>query len=232
MPTRFICLGNSFKEGGRCIAGVELDINNNPILANGRPKWIRPICDTPHGEVPTHLVSEIHLLDLIEIDGLQTPQVLDYQSENVLFSTDSIEIVGHYNNDLNLLCDNRNVIFGNRGKAVSQEAINNLTYSLMLVSTNEFEVIEKVYDDCTNRPQARLLFNYRGNQYDLPITDPVFLHRYRQNPDFMNGINHVFLSLSLGVCWNDWYYKLVAGIINPAANAPVVHGDLEDDLPY
>ena len=54
----------------------------------------------------------------------------------------------------------------------------------------------------------------------------------KQNPDFMNGINKVFLSLSLGVCWQDWCYKLVAGIINPIGIAPVVHGEIEDDLPY
>jgi len=225
-------LGNSFKEGGRCLAGIEIDDNNNPIINNGRPRWIRPICDTPHGEVPTHLVANIRLLDLIEIDGMQRPANLGYQSENVLFDTDSIEIVGHYNGDLNPFCDTRGLIFGNRGKAVSQEAINNLTYSLSLVSTNEFEIIEKVYGDCPERPQARLLFDYRGNRYDLPITDPDFLYHYRQNPDFMNGVNQVYLSLSLGVCWNDWYYKLVAGIIQPVLNAPVNIAQNEDDLPF
>jgi hypothetical protein len=40
MPTRFVCLANSFKEGGRCLAGIELDNNNNPIIENGHPKWI------------------------------------------------------------------------------------------------------------------------------------------------------------------------------------------------
>jgi len=232
MPIRFVCLGNSFKEGGRCLAGIEIDDNNNPVINNGRPKWIRPICDTPHGEVPTHLVANINLLDLIEIDGLKIPASLGYQSENVLFDTDSIEIIGHYNGDLNPFCDRRGLIFGNRGKAVSQEAINNLTYSLMLVSTNEFEIIEKVYDDCPERPQIRLIFDYRGNNYDLPITDPEFLRRYRQNPDFLNNVNHVFLSLSLGVCWNDWYYKLVAGIIQPVIIAPENNNEYDDDLPF
>jgi len=232
MPTRFVCLGNSFKEGGRCLAGVELDNNNHPIITNGRPKWVRPICDTPHGEIPTHFVSHIHLLDIIEIDGTHRPQDIGYQSENIFFDTNSINVRGHYNNDLHPLCDNRNRIFGNRGKAVSQDDINGLTYSLMLINTNEFEVIEKTYTDKPDRPQVRLLFHFNGNQYDLPITDPIFLHKYQQNPDFMNGINKVFLSLSLGVCWQDWCYKLVAGIINPIGIAPVVHGEIEDDLPY
>jgi hypothetical protein len=35
MPARFVCLANSFKEGGRCLAGIELDNNNNPKIENG-----------------------------------------------------------------------------------------------------------------------------------------------------------------------------------------------------
>lgn len=29
MDTYFICLANSYKRGGRCIAGVEIDIDSN-----------------------------------------------------------------------------------------------------------------------------------------------------------------------------------------------------------
>lgn len=214
MPTRFVCLANSFKEGGRCLAGIELDNNNNPKVENGHPKWIRPICNTPHGEVHTHLVVHLKILDIIEIDITGYLGVRDYQSENALFRENSIRVLGRFNtNNLNQLCDNRNFIFGNRGKAVSEEAIGNLSYSLMLINTNQFTVIEKTYEDNPNRPQVRLVFSYNGNQYDLPVTDPVFLHNYQSNPDFLEGINEAYLCLSLGVAWQDWYYKLVAGII-------------------
>jgi len=46
MPTRLVCLSNSNKLGGRCLAGIELDNQNNPVIIYGRPKWIRPICNT------------------------------------------------------------------------------------------------------------------------------------------------------------------------------------------
>lgn len=214
MPTRFVCLANSFKEGGRCLAGIELDNNNNPIIENGHPKWIRPICNTPHGEVHIHLVVHLNILDIIEIDVTGYPEVRDYQSENALFRENSIRVLGRYNsNNLNHLCDNRNLIFGNRGKAVSEEAIGTLSYSLMLINTNQFEVIERTYDDNPNKPQVRLVFTYNGNQYDLPVTDPVFLHNYQSNPDIMEDVNEIYLSLSLAVVHNHWHSKLVAGII-------------------
>ncbi len=79
MKTTFVCLANSFKEGGRCIAGIEIN-GNNCILINNKPKWIRPISQsTEHGQVPTYLVSHIKLLDIVEIDIIKiVPD--DYQS--------------------------------------------------------------------------------------------------------------------------------------------------------
>src|ERR1035437_9641129 len=214
MPTRFVYLANSFKEGGRCLAGIELDNNNNPIIENGHPKWIRPICNTPHGEVHTHLVVHLNILDIIEIDVTGYPEERDYQSENALFRENSIRVLGRFNsNNLNQLCDNRNLIFGNRGKAVSEEAIGTLSYSLMFINTNQFEVIERTYEDNPNRPQVRLVFTYNGNRYDLPVTDPIFLHNYQSNPDIMEDVADVYLSLSLAVVHNHWHSKLVAGII-------------------
>ena len=213
MPTKFICLANSFKEGGRCLAGIELDANNNPVLVNGRPKWIRPICNTAHGEVPNHIAQPFQILDIIQINITENKPE-NHQSENVAFNENTIRVIGNFNrSQLSPLCDNRNLIFGNRGKAVSQDSIGGLNHSLMLVDVNQFEVTQKVYDDRRERPQTRLVFTYNTNRYDFPVTDPVFLHRYQTNPDLLEGVNQVYLSLSLGVIWEDWYYKLVAGII-------------------
>ena len=39
MLTKFVCLANSFKEGGRCMAGIELDSESNPVFEKGKPKW-------------------------------------------------------------------------------------------------------------------------------------------------------------------------------------------------
>jgi len=232
MPTRFVCLANSFKEGGRCLAGIELDANNNPRMVNGNPKWIRPICNTPHGEVHTHLVSHINILDIIEVEITNYPETNNYQTENAYFRESSLRVIGNYDSDeLDRLCDNRNLIFGNRGKAVSEEAIENTTFSLMFIKVTTFEVIEKTYEDNPNKSQIRLVFSFNGNQYDLPVTDPVFLHRYQTNPDFLENYNQLYVSPSLAVEWKGWYYKLIAGIIL-SENDDNANEIEEDDLPF
>jgi hypothetical protein len=214
MPTRFVCLANSFKEGGRCLAGIELDNKNNPIIEKGHSKWIRPICNTPHGEVPTKLVANIEVLDIIEIEILGYLKKKDYQSENVFFRENSLRVVGSFKfSQLNQLCDNRLLIFENQGKAVSNKVIKTLSYSLMLIQANQFEVIEKVYDDNPDWPKHRLVFSYKDHQYDLPITDPVFIHDYKMNPDILENVENIYLSLSLAIVHNNWHSKLVAGII-------------------
>ena len=101
-------------------------------------------------------------------------------------------------------------IFKNKGKAVSQEAIVNLSHSLLFVKTNQFDITTKTYEDKPGKKQTRLVFSYNCNQYDFPVTDPVFLHNHQANPDVLKEVKEVFLCLSLGIMWQDWYYKLVA----------------------
>ena len=128
MKKQFICLANSFKEGGRCIAGIEL-INNEIILNNNTPKWIRPISDKGHGEVETNLVSHLNLLDIVEIEVSQNVPS-GYQSENALFDTSQIKIVGKFPiTHLNTICTtNIDSIFGNKHKVVNSFDIEKLNY--------------------------------------------------------------------------------------------------------
>jgi len=214
MLIRFVCLANSFKEGGRCLAGIELDNNNNPKFENGRPKWVRPICNTIHGEVHTYLVAHVHLLDIVEINVTGYPLEKSHQSENVLFRETSINVLGRFKpHDIEKLCDKRNMIFGSRGKALSEDAIGALPYSLMLVNVDQFEVIEKMYDPKAERMKLRLIFSYKGSEYDLPITDPIFINNYQRNPQLTKDVANAYLCLSLAIAHNDLYYKLVPGII-------------------
>ena len=56
MDKHFICLANSYKRGGRCIAGIEVSIDNDQWAvrchSDGSPRWIRPIDrNTEYGEI-------------------------------------------------------------------------------------------------------------------------------------------------------------------------------------
>lgn len=214
MATRFVCLGNSYKEGGRCLAGIVLDESNNPILEFGKPQWIRPTCNTAHGEIPNSIAHPYQLLDILEINDAR-PSPHHYQSENVHFNEKSISKVGTFEkNRLNSLCEDKRYIFKTRYPSLSEDVIHELTYSLMLVKPKQFEVIEKVYEDRAT-PQQRMVFSYNGFNYDFSITDPVFLRHYQVNPDFVEDIQDVLLSLSVSVKFppTNRYYKLVAGVI-------------------
>jgi hypothetical protein len=213
MKTKFICLANSYKEGGRCVAGIELDANNNPIITGGRPKWIRPVTGAEHGVIPTVMAESFKVLDIIEID-ITDLRPEGYQSENVTFNESNIRVNNKCDKDrLHHLCENKNLIFGSTGKAVSKENIENLNHSLMLIQVNRFEIVLKEYEDRPGKPQIRLLFNYNGSRYDLPVTDPQFLFSCQKNSELLHGISPIYLCVSLGIEWNGWYYKLIAGII-------------------
>ena len=81
------------------------------------------------------------------------------------------------------------------------------------IQINQFDVIRKTYDDRAGRPQLRMQFTYNGNSYDFPITDPAFIYKYKNNPEVLKDISQLYLCISLGIEWENWYYKLVAGII-------------------
>lgn len=51
---------------------------------------------------------------------------------------------------------------------MSEEVIQELDYSLMLVKPDKWEVVEKVYEDRVN-PQHRMVFSYNGFTKELPI---------------------------------------------------------------
>jgi hypothetical protein len=215
MLTRFVCLANSYKEGGRCLAGIELDADHDPVIVNGRPKWIRPVCATAHGQVPNQMAEPFQMLDIVELQ-VTKPQPENYQSENVLFSEDSIRtIAGFDRRKLRAFCENPHFIFVNQYPSLSGEEIKNLTHSLLLIKPEKFEVVNKVYED-SDQPKQRLVFHFNGFDYDFSITDPIFLRNNQRNPHFIKRLNEVVLCLSVGIKFpmTNKHYKLVAGIIS------------------
>lgn len=212
MKVKFVCLANSYKEHGRCVAGIEI-LNDEIVIENGSPKWIRPISSNPHGEIETSLVSNLNLLDIVEIEVTKNlPN--GYQTENVLFDLNSINKTGNFSEEkLSELCNSKhNLIFGNRGKSVIEEKASELNYSLDFISVTEFEFYYKKYEDNPNS-QLRIIFSHNRNQYDLPVTDPIFMENYKQNQKLVENKTEIYLVLSLGVIHKGWHYKLVAGIL-------------------
>lgn len=238
MDKFFICLANSYKRGGRCVAGIEIAPKTNgkwKMVRNqeGMPQWIRPIANTPYGEIPLHLVNDINILSVIKLVDIQ-PCPHKAHTEDMLFS--HMECC-HYDfpNDIELL--NRlldpihQAIFHSRGRAISTQMMSGLNYSLMLIHP---ENIQTYIDETREKSKYRMTFTYFGTNYDLPITDPLFLDRMRETPQLYAQIDNAYLTLSLGMEFEGWHHKLVAGVIipNPAISVDGIHDEVEEKLSY
>ena len=219
MDKYFICLANSYKRGGRCVAGVEIVFDANGGLKpvyddDGRPRWIRPIATTTYGEIPNYVAEGIKLLSIVKLYNV-VPCPNKPHTENVYYSKiEQCEF--DLSNDVNIinhLFDNTHQsIFHNRGRAVSAEMSMGINYSLMLIhAENAYAYI----DENREKSKNRMSFTYYGADYDFPITDPIFLDKFKKEPERYVIIPDVYLTLSLGLEFEGWHHKLVAGVIIP-----------------
>jgi hypothetical protein len=172
MEKQFICLANSNKSMGRCLAGIEVSEPQGQV-------WIRPVSKTYSGALPIDLVKDIRLLNVVTLDITETcPD--GYQVENVFFNTESLRTISSIapNNEL---CDNLvtdvPTLFGDTYRSISTEVVSQLNYSILFIKPTTFTAYIREYD-------GKLFgaFTYRNSQYYLPITDPEFKELYYQNP--------------------------------------------------
>ena len=121
MDKYFICLANSYKRNGRCIAGVEVTISHNDhwkIVRNddGSPHWIRPIDrHTEYGEILEGEARYIPLLSVVKLSEVE-PCPHESHSEDVNYMQMTAIGMIHNNPDvLEQLSDNGVTILRNRG---------------------------------------------------------------------------------------------------------------------
>jgi hypothetical protein len=70
-------------------------------------------------------------------------------------------------------------------------------------------------DENREKSKNRMKFTYYGIEYDFPITDPAFLDEFKRVPERYADIPNVYLAISLGLEFEGWHHKLVAGVIIP-----------------
>lgn len=220
MDKYFICLANSYKRGGRCVAGVEIVFDANGKirfawdLDDDRPQWIRPIATTTYGEIPNYVAEDIKLLSIVKLYNV-VPCPNKPHTENVYYSkleqckydlSNADSLLNH------LINSTHQSIFRNRGRAVSAEMSTGIDYSLMLIHV---ENACAYIDENREKSKNRMSFSYYGADYDFPITDPIFLEEFQKEPECYANIPDVYLTISLGLEFEGWHHKLVAGVIIP-----------------
>ena len=221
---RIVCLANSRKLSGRCIAGKEL-------FPDGTPgQWIRPVSARENEEVSEYERqyedgSDPRLLDVIDVPILGTTPK-KFQTENYLldpdeywekvrtFTTDALETLTDAVPSLWINGDSSYHGFNDR---VAIEIANGLEDSLCLIKVNRLElVVSQPGKDFGNpRRSVQGRFTYRDVSYWLRITDPIYERQYLQQPDGSYILGDAFLTISLGEPYRGHTYKLIAAVIQP-----------------
>ena len=225
---RIVCLANSYKPGGRCVAGKEL-------LPDGTiGGWVRPVLSTEEGGVgnerfyedetdPEPKVLDIMAVPLIGHD----PQ--DHQQENWLVARQhrwrrigqlQVGELEHFIDPVQPLWpDSHRSVIGEIDRVPFSDA-KSLTDSLRLIRISALDLT--VYKNYSGRTSVRGQFAYAGRDHSLALTDPRFQIQYLSSRHLQQNIGsysfprEFLLTVSLGGRYqDDNCYKIIAAIINP-----------------
>ncbi len=218
-----VCLANSRKISGRCVAGKRKSDNS----------WFRPISNRAG-----HEISE---LDRRYSDG-KTAQLLDviaipcignrpngHQSENILIddrfywqkkgSASWDDILGLVDQDVDLWANGFSAYY-NRNNRVPEDLIDEDGGSLRLIRLDQMVLHAgpKAPEFGDMKPIVRASFNYRGQEYKLDVTDPEYERTCLEQGAGEYLINSVVVCISLSEPHTNqngatFAYKLVASII-------------------
>jgi hypothetical protein len=223
---RIVCLANSRKPDGRCVAGK--------LYAQGKfGSWLRPI-STREGEELSEqerLTSkglEPALLDILEFT-ISKHKPSSHQPENFVINPQhkfkqvgrisAQELLKVIDRPTNLwIMGYQSKTFG-KNDLVPPTRISEVSNSLYLINPHSFtiQVVQGTYS-----LQVRGHFTYLGAEYNLRITDPIVEERFTPKGVGEYKIEDVLLTISLAeklftVASNpssSGYYKLIAGVID------------------
>ncbi len=218
-----LCLANSYKTSGRCLAGVE-------VCQDGTLQWIRPVSAREHGEISEQERmyadgTDPRVGDILEIPLLRTSRH-PFQSENHLidphrhwvFSRRAVERdIQRCQDDSGrpLWRNGSSSTYGKNDRVRENLAMPN-EGSLRLIKVDQLEVrLELETNRYGSKRKLRGAFVHAGVQYVLGITDPQLRRRYFFGPDGRYQIGPAYLCISLGDPWDGFAYKLIATVILP-----------------
>lgn len=227
MIKRILCLANSKKNSGRCLAGRE-------ILTAGPGPWIRPVSARPTEEVSEYERqyqdgTDPRVLDLIDIPLIEAkPHAC--QSENWLLEADSYWVKAGQVNWAQLQqfveapptlwsnCSSTNIGLHDEMPRALADALPN---SLHLIHVRNLQlqilVPGAAWGNYKKRVQGR--FTHNGVDYWLWVTDPVIERQFLAREERTYDIGECCLCVSLGEPFkksnsgDEFRYKLVAAVI-------------------
>ena len=219
MRKTIVCLANSYKHGGRCVAGVCVD--------DGR--WVRLRGKASDGalmpqEYRLHDGTEARVGDLLEVE-LHFAQPSEHHPEDWAMAPVPWRLLERplatrrWTEVARQAATGGATIFRGYRDRVSAEELRRqpMTESLALVCP------EKLWwwvREERGKRKCRALFYRNHVTYDFALTDPHWLARLDlmptgiyENSTFVNAAEETWLALSLSEAFAGWHYKLVAGVV-------------------
>ena len=222
---RMICLANSRKMSGRCVAGKE-------ILPDGQlGGWIRPVSAREDEEVSERERryadgGDPRLLDVIDVPVLRARPTLHQRENWLLDSRRRWKFVRRVHpSELARLADPPAPLWVNGysssnglNDGVHLRAAFGLLDSLRLIWTDNVTLsVSAPWESRGDfRRVVRARFRYLGTDYGLRLTDPILEERYLEMPVGEYPIGGRFVTASLAERpYYGFYYKLIAAIMDP-----------------
>ena len=217
---RIVCLANSRKLNGRCIAGRVFD-------GTDVGPWIRPVGARENQEVSEYERqyedgSDPKVLDIIDVP-LRQHCPGGYQSENWLLDPAvywqragklrKSELSRFVDPVAPLWLDGHKTWNGENDK-IPEEFLSAVPNSLRLVHVKALTVAVFVPGGAFGNPKRRVQgrFLHAGTKYALWITDPVIERKYLARPDGRHELDECCLTISVGEPYQGACYKLIAAV--------------------
>ena len=218
---RIVCLANSRKLAGRCIAGREWQGKRGG-------DWIRPVSGRDGQEVSEYERqyadgSDPRVLDVVDVPLIKRVAG-DWQSENWLLDSEWywwkvgccswFDLPALADAPQPLWLDGFSTLHGSNDR-IPIAAMEQTTDSLRLVEVDELALSVfmpgEAFGNRKRRVQGR--FRHAGRLYALWVTDPVCERKYLAKLDAIYRLGHCFLTISLGEPFDGHCYKLIAAVI-------------------
>jgi len=213
-----ICLANSYKQQGRCIAGISPESG----------QWFRPISHLEGGRIPLGNpaipIDQISILDrvIIPVDTQKKKQ--GYEAENIRYQNQVWRVTGKASIVQLLQYRESSLLYPDYGKAIPFQLLKSRApvRTLQLIEVTDFSYYK---DDREQRSLSMDRDKWRGvirdaeyglEHYHLSITDPVITEKLKNGEPLSS---HCLLCLSLSQPWHPdpdqepFCYRLIAGII-------------------
>ena len=221
---KIVCLANSRKLNGRCVAGREWD-------GTGFGCWIRPVSSAQKGELGNQRYCEgtrdPQLLDVIEVPLLE-PRSSGYQSENHLIDPKQQwrcrgnvtveQIVPAIEKINGPLWINGDSTWNGRNDRITRAGAAAIANSLVLVQPESLTMTINTEGADFGNPRRRVRgeFSLGGHDYIFAVTDPIIESEFEAKADGSSretGNPILCISLSEIFETQNACYKLIAGVI-------------------